>query len=71
MAESARLTVYLPHAALARTDEMAEEHGLTRSAVIRRALGIMQAVDEARAFGRYVGTTRDREALETVIVTPI
>lgn len=39
--------------------------------IIRRALGIMQAVDEARQFGRYVGTTKDRESLETVIVTPI
>jgi len=52
-------------------DRLGTEHGLTRSAIIRRALGIMQAVDDARKFGRYVGTTMDRECLETVIVTPI
>lgn len=52
-------------------DQLSASHGLTRSALIRRALGIMAAVDEARSYGRYVGSTRDREALETVIVPPV
>ena len=52
-------------------DELSRSHGMSRSATIRRALGIMQAVDDCKRFGRYVGATTDREALEIVIVTPI
>ena len=52
-------------------DGLSWSHGLSRSAVIRRALGIMAAVDEAKADGRYVGSTRDRESLETIIIAPL
>ncbi len=71
MDESVVVNVRMAPAVRLVLDQLGEEHGLSRSAVIRRALGIMQAVDEARAFGRYVGTTKDRESLETIIVTPI
>ena len=71
MAETITIHFRAPPATMEVLDSLSETHGLSRSAVIRRALGIMQAVDDCRQFGRYVGSTRDREALEVVIVTPV
>lgn len=50
---------------------LAKSKGTTMSAVIRQALGIMQAMETDSRAGRYVGSTRDRDALETVIVGPL
>jgi hypothetical protein len=50
---------------------LAADLELSKVAVVRRALGILQTVEVERKAGRYVGATRDREALETVIVSPV
>jgi hypothetical protein len=71
VSESVRLTIRFPKVVAAYVDEVAERRGLDRPAVIRRALGIMQAFDMEAQGGRYVGATSDREALETVIVAPL
>jgi hypothetical protein len=71
LAEPVRISVYLPAEAEQVARQMARKQGVTRNAVIRRALGLLQAFEDAREAGHYVGTTRVREHLETVIVGPI
>ena len=71
MTDSVRLNLRFPAVIAAYVDEVATQRGLDRPAVIRRALGIMQAVDLEQQEGRYVGATRNRECLETVIATPL
>ena len=71
MASNVRLNLYFPPQIAELIDATAERMDLSRPAVIRRALGIMQAIDMETQGGRYVGATRDRAALETVIVMPV
>lgn len=71
MTEDGRLTIRFPARVASYVDDAARTKGLTRQEVIRRALGLAQAFDMETAGGRYVGATRDREALETVIATPL
>ena len=51
--------------------QTAAYRGESMNSVIRRALGIMQALDAETQAGRYVGATRDRDTLETVLVAPL
>jgi hypothetical protein len=71
MSKSNRLNIRLPAAVADYLDGVMDRKGLDRPAAVRRALGIMQAFDAETEAGRYVGATHDREALETVIVTPL
>lgn len=64
-------TISLPPEADIVWRRIAKERGMTRSAVMRQALGILQVMDDEAKAGRYVGTSRDREALDTVIVSPL
>lgn len=52
-------------------DRLCAEKDLTRPQVVRQALGIMQVIHDEAKTGRYVGTSRDREVFDTVIVTPL
>lgn len=70
MSESIQLNVRVSPAVKSAVDRMAADLGLSHAATVRRALGIMQAVDDARKGGSYVGSTQHREALDMVIVTP-
>jgi hypothetical protein len=71
MSESVPLNMRVSPSVAATVTTLATELELSKVAVVRRALGILQAVERARQDGHYVGTARDREALDTVIVTPI
>jgi hypothetical protein len=71
MSEKRRWNMYFPLPVADLIDATAAELGLSRTAVVRRALGIMQAVDQEKQAGRYVGSSRDREALDVVIVGPV
>ena len=71
LAEPVRISVYLPAEAEKVARRLAQKQGVTRNAVIRRALGLLQAFEDATAAGHYVGTTRVREDLEQVIVAPL
>ena len=71
LSEPVRISVYLPAEAEKVAREIARKQGVTRNAVIRRALGLLQAFEDAREAGHYVGTARDREALDQVIVAPL
>lgn len=57
----------LPAETLATLDRLAKDHDISRTAMIRKALGVLDAADR-RPDGHYVGITRDREALTTVIL---
>ena len=71
MADRTLLTVYVPSEAEQRARDMAAAQGISVSALLRRALGLMQVFDEATQAGHYVGTTRIREHLDQVIVAPL
>lgn len=64
-----RFEMRLPREAVGQIDAIAAEQGLSRAAVVRRAIGVL-ATAEGRAVGSYVGITRDREALDVVLMGP-
>jgi hypothetical protein len=66
-----QFTLNLPPEAASVLRRLADERGLTRSAVIRQALGCLQIMHDAGQRGHYTGTTRCREALDVVIVGPV
>lgn len=70
MSDLERVNVYLAAPVAARLKEMAAEEGMSYAAIVRQALGVLQVMRAANRTGLYVGTTRDREALETLIVAP-
>lgn len=70
-AEAVRLNLYLPPAVDAAARRIAADRGLSLAAVFRRALGVLDAVEQASAAGQFVGTTRHRENLEQIIVAPL
>jgi metal-responsive CopG/Arc/MetJ family transcriptional regulator len=61
----------LPQPIAQAVDRMAEERGLSRPALIREALGLLQVVHQGRHDGRYLGFTSVRANLETIVVTPV
>ena len=69
--DSVRFNLRVPQQVAAYLDRACAQRGLDRPAAIRRALGLMQVFDQEIDAGRYVGATRDREALETVIAAPL
>ena len=66
-----RFSIFLPLPVGTRLREIAGERGLSLSATMRMALGLLDVAERAREEGLYVGTTRDREQLDTVMVLPL
>jgi hypothetical protein len=62
-----RFELRLPIEAVAQLSDLARSHGLSRAAVIRKAIGVLATADN-RAPGSYVGITRDRESLDVVLM---
>lgn len=52
-------------------DRLASERGLTRPALFRQALGVLQTMHDGAKDGYYTGMTRTRENLETLLVAPL
>jgi hypothetical protein len=71
MAKTIRCNLYLPSESVAVADRMAIEVGLSRKAVMVRALGILQAMHDGAKDGYLTGQTRDRSKLDTVLVAPL
>ena len=71
MAEIVRVNLHLSPASAGVMDRLATERGLTRAALIRQALGVMQAMHDATREGLLVGATPHRENLQTVFVSPL
>lgn len=57
----------LPDEAIDTMRRLAHEAGVSRAAILRKALGLL-ATAESRKPGAYVGITADREALDVVLL---
>lgn len=66
-----RITLRLPLSADPVLTRMCKERGMTRTALMRQAFGIYQTLHDGCKDGTYVGFTKDREALETVLLLPL
>jgi hypothetical protein len=71
MADTVRCNLYLPAEVVSSADRMAIEGGLTRKAVMVRALGVLQAIHDGAKEGYYTGQTRRREDLSVLLVGPL
>jgi hypothetical protein len=69
--DAVRLALYVPTEIDQLARAIAKRRGISRNAVFRLALGILQAHETALEAGQYVGTTRIREDLEQVLVAPL
>jgi hypothetical protein len=70
-ADQWRPGIYLPREAETVVKRIAAQRGMSVNAVFRLALGVLQAHEDAREAGQYVGTTRVREDLEQVLIGPL
>lgn len=66
-----RLTFEFPTHALNIFDEVAEERGVTRTALLRQGMGVIRAMHEASKDGLHTGFVRDRRKLDQVLVSPL
>jgi len=69
--ETIRRTLRLPWCADRRLVEIAERRSIHINDAMRLAIGLLDTAERAREKGEYLGTSPDRQALTTVIVTPI
>ena len=65
-----RVSVYLDPRAKKVVTRLARERNVSHTALFRQALGVLEVIHDATVDGRYVGTAKDREDLETLIVAP-
>ena len=70
MSETIPLNMRVSPSVAATVKALAVDLELSKVAVVRKALGILAMVEQARREGHYVGTTRVREHLEQVIAQP-
>ncbi len=68
---SKRLNLRLPPEIADVMDRLADERGLTHTAVVRQALGVLQAMHDGAKQGHYTGLTKNREDLEILLVAPL
>ena len=66
-----RVSFYLPQTVAERVSAIAEDRDISANDVVRMAIGVLDTFERARADGHYVGTARDRESLDTLIVAPL
>lgn len=64
-------TLYLTDEAASRVREIAKDRGLRVNDTIRIALGLLDIAERARERGEYIGATRHREYLTTVLTIPL
>lgn len=66
-----RLNLDLPPDVAEVLEGMARDRNVAKTTLIRIALGAFKVMHDANKEGLLVGTSRDREALKTVIVAPL
>ena len=71
MADPIRIHMDIPPEAAVVLDRLAKERGLTRAAVIRQAVGVLQAMHDGAKDGYLTGLTKDRQAMDTLLVAPL
>jgi hypothetical protein len=69
--EKRAFTVYLTDEASNRIREIAKDRGVRVNDAIRIGLGLLDIAERARERGEYIGSTRVREHLSTVLVSPL
>jgi hypothetical protein len=68
---SKRKTIYLAPPVEAVVKRIADQRHMTANDVIRMAIGYLDVIERARIDGVYVGTTTQREQLDTIMVPPL
>ena len=71
MTEFARLAIDVPKPLMAVIDSIAGERGITRSGLVRQALGVIKTMHEASVDGHHIGIVRDRTKLDTLLIAPL
>lgn len=71
MSDHERVNCYLPRQSAELCDRLAYERGLSKSGVLRLALGMLRIAHDAEREGRHVGIASDPAKLETLILTPV
>ena len=71
MSGSVRVNLDIPQEAAVVLDRLADERGLTRTALVRQAIGVLQAMHDGAKAGQYTGLTSRREDLETLLIAPL
>jgi len=66
-----RVNLDIPPAAHGVLSRLAKERGLSKPAVIRQALGVLQAMHDGAKDGYLTGMTKDRSKLDSVLVAPL
>ena len=71
MRQTKNYNVSLPIIVANVVDRLADELEISGPAVIRRAIGVLDAFEKERKAGVFIGATRNREALDTIFVAPL
>ena len=71
MAAPTRVVIDLPDPCAVVMDRLACERGLSRPALVRQAIGVLQAMHDGAKDGYLTGLSRNRENLDTVLVAPL
>ena len=71
MTEFTRLALDVPAPVMAIIDSIAGERGITRSGLVRQALGVIRMMHEASKDGHHIGVVRDKRKLDTILVAPL
>jgi predicted transcriptional regulator len=58
----------VPPEVKSRIEALAEKRNTSKSGLALQAFGLLQVVDEAKARGEFIGTSRDRHALDVVLL---
>lgn len=66
--ETARINLVISASLNAELERMADEQGVSRTELIRRALSLMKVAHQARKEGRFVGVADTMSKLDTLIV---
>jgi hypothetical protein len=69
MDDDIRINLHLPASAGATIDRLCRERNLSRTALVRQALGVFEVVHDATKRGHFVGIVDDYEKLHTVLLT--
>lgn len=71
MKDDIRINLHLPASAKPMVDRLCRERNLSRTAMIRQALGVFEVVHDATRRGHFVGVVDDYEKLHTVLLASV
>jgi hypothetical protein len=71
MGVQTRIVIDLSEPAATVLVRLAKERGLSRPALVRQAIGVLQAMHDGAKEGYLTGLTKDRAKLDSVLVAPL